>query len=615
MQPLDLTNKKLSISACLIVKNEEKVLATCLQSIKDYVDEIIVVDTGSTDRTVAIAESFGARVYHHPWENHFSKHRNQSFGYARGDWILYIDADEELLPGSGQVLLEAVKINDNFDAITVILECVFGQNGAKATNNSIRIFRNHRGLHYEGRVHNYIVGVKKVLCAPIHIFHHGYILDRETQLRRFKRTTDLLNLDIAEDPENPRPHHFLAASYLSENRFKEAIREAEQALRLYEIRRSYGHNYLWTLYILASSYLELGELEMAEQAALKGIGVNPDHLDSHYCLSLIAYRQKKLSYFKNHFERYREIKTLIEKDPGRFGEMVHNTFASEWRLHLFDAFLILNEPEAHRFRNAWELSRLLCPDLFLFYQQSASCYWQHQDFEQAKGQYLRALELRPDHAGTLWVLSHVYEKLKDFPNQILLLEKLLKIDPQFPHARFQLALTYMRVGDFKKSFDLFAKTGQSEPSNRLIQINKALCLRGMGQYAESIEASAPIETDGPLEQAALTGNLAYCHYALGQLELASAHFQKWSELQPHSPEPPVYLARIFLERNEFEACVTQCNQLLTILGLNKNQVLDSLAELGALFFTISRHSSLVQRPDLSQVCEEISRLLGYQKRP
>jgi tetratricopeptide (TPR) repeat protein len=258
---------------------------------------------------------------------------------------------------------------------------------------------------------------------------------------------------------------------------------------------------------------------------------------------------------------------------------------------------------------------LLCPDLFLFYQQSASCYWQHQDFEQAKGQYLRALELRPDHAGTLWVLSHVYEKLKDFPNQILLLEKLLKIDPQFPHARFQLALTYMRVGDFKKSFDLFAKTGQSEPSNRLIQINKALCLRGMGQYAESIEASAPIETDGPLEQAALTGNLAYCHYALGQLELASAHFQKWSELQPHSPEPPVYLARIFLERNEFEACVTQCNQLLTILGLNKNQVLDSLAELGALFFTISRHSSLVQRPDLSQVCEEISRLLGYQKRP
>jgi tetratricopeptide (TPR) repeat protein len=109
----------------------------------------------------------------------------------------------------------------------------------------------------------------------------------------------------------------------------------------------------------------------------------------------------------------------------------------------------------------------------------------------------------------------------------------------------------------------------------------------------------------------LTGNLAYCHYALNQPEQASAYFKKWSDLQPRSPEPPVYLARIFLERNEFEACVTQCDRLLTLLELNQNQVLNSLVELGALFFTISRHLALAKRPDLSQVCEEMSGLLGY----
>ena len=80
----------------MIVKNEEKFLSQSLNSIKDHVDELIIVDTGSTDRTVEIAEGFGAKVYHHPWENDFSKHRNQSISYASGDWILIIDADEEL---------------------------------------------------------------------------------------------------------------------------------------------------------------------------------------------------------------------------------------------------------------------------------------------------------------------------------------------------------------------------------------------------------------------------------------------------------------------------------------------------------------------------------------
>ena len=71
----------------MIVKNEEKFLAQCLKSIKDAVDEIIIVDTGSTDRTVEIAQSFGAKVYHHPWRS-FSEARNHSLSYATCDWIL-----------------------------------------------------------------------------------------------------------------------------------------------------------------------------------------------------------------------------------------------------------------------------------------------------------------------------------------------------------------------------------------------------------------------------------------------------------------------------------------------------------------------------------------------
>jgi glycosyltransferase involved in cell wall biosynthesis len=82
----------------MIVKNEEACLERCLKSVCDHVDEIIIVDTGSTDGTVEIAKSYGARIYHHPWENDFSKHRNQSLSYATGGWIFQLDADEELFP-------------------------------------------------------------------------------------------------------------------------------------------------------------------------------------------------------------------------------------------------------------------------------------------------------------------------------------------------------------------------------------------------------------------------------------------------------------------------------------------------------------------------------------
>src|SRR4030066_1633675 len=95
-QPVAQKSSRPTISVCMIVKNEEKFLAQCLKSVKDATDEIIIVDTGSADKTVEIAQSFGAKVYHHPWRNSFSEARNHSISYAVCDWILQIDADESL---------------------------------------------------------------------------------------------------------------------------------------------------------------------------------------------------------------------------------------------------------------------------------------------------------------------------------------------------------------------------------------------------------------------------------------------------------------------------------------------------------------------------------------
>ena len=100
---------KSTLSLCMIVKDEEKLLASCLNSVKDVVNQMVIVDTGSMDDTINIAKDFGAEVYKFPWTDHFAEARNESIKYATGDWILWMDADETLDPESISELTDRIK--------------------------------------------------------------------------------------------------------------------------------------------------------------------------------------------------------------------------------------------------------------------------------------------------------------------------------------------------------------------------------------------------------------------------------------------------------------------------------------------------------------------------
>lgn len=131
------------LSACMMVKDEEANLPRCLQSIQPFIDELIVVDTGSSDRTIQIAESFGASVYHHAWANDFSLHRNQSIASATGDWILIIDADEEFIFGNGGInhIRQTLQENNGKDAFAIVMKNI---QAGRVTSQTIhpRFFRN-----------------------------------------------------------------------------------------------------------------------------------------------------------------------------------------------------------------------------------------------------------------------------------------------------------------------------------------------------------------------------------------------------------------------------------------------------------------------------------------
>src|SRR5205085_1718017 len=108
-RPAPWDGRQPRVSLCMIARNEERFLPACLDAVRAAVDEIVLVDTGSTDRTVAIAESYGARVLHERWDDDFSAPRNVSLRAATGDWILVLDADEVVQPGGTAKIRELVQ--------------------------------------------------------------------------------------------------------------------------------------------------------------------------------------------------------------------------------------------------------------------------------------------------------------------------------------------------------------------------------------------------------------------------------------------------------------------------------------------------------------------------
>ena len=144
------------LSACLIAKNEALTLPKCLESLQGVADEIILVDTGSTDKTVEIAESFGAKVFYYEWTNDFSAARNEALLHASGDFILVIDADEFLEEAHKQKLRDFLTTTDA-EGIFITVKNYLGSLSNLTSVMGIRVMRLfRRGHFYTGAIHEQV---------------------------------------------------------------------------------------------------------------------------------------------------------------------------------------------------------------------------------------------------------------------------------------------------------------------------------------------------------------------------------------------------------------------------------------------------------------------------
>lgn len=321
-----------TISLCMIVKNEEPCLGRCLDSVKGHVDEIIIVDTGSTDKTVEIAESYGAKIYHHPWENDFSKHRNQSLSYATGDWIFQLDADEELFPEDGPGLKKIIG-EGKADCYHCRFYDIKKDGSVHGTFYLIRLFRNGRGMAYERKVHNQLRTQGREAYSSIRIRHYGYDLTKEQMEAKHLRTTTLLKEMLVNDPEDAYSIYQLSSSYSMHREFDKAVAYGEMALDFMRRKQMKNSYFLTVFHTVAHGHYAMGRVAEAERTCLEALDFYPMHLDMCQLLADIYFRRQSLGQYKIIAERFLHIYEEVEKNPAIVGGFFCHSFTKRHEIY------------------------------------------------------------------------------------------------------------------------------------------------------------------------------------------------------------------------------------------------------------------------------------------
>jgi GT2 family glycosyltransferase/glycosyltransferase involved in cell wall biosynthesis/predicted Zn-dependent protease len=225
-----------TLSVCLIAKNEERYLDQCLTSVRGLADQTVVVDTGSTDRTVEIARAHGAEVHSFAWCDDFSAARNAALEHATGDWVLMLDADEELPAASHEPLRKMMRESSVMAWRLPIVDVGLEEGGRSFVP---RLFRNAPGLFYVGRIHEQVFtsievrrqewGLENRL-GDATLLHHGYKPEVVKDRNKIERNLRLLEQAVAEMPDEP---------HLLMNYGLELVRSGQTALGLDRYREAF----------------------------------------------------------------------------------------------------------------------------------------------------------------------------------------------------------------------------------------------------------------------------------------------------------------------------------------------------------------------------------------
>ena len=308
------------VSLCMIVKNEERFLEQCLRSTAGMVDEINIVDTGSTDRTVEIAKSFGANVTFEPWQNDFSRARNASLEMATKRWILQLDADEELLPESREALRQLRTAPAYLEGVW--LRCINAtdryRGGGNMSHAILRIFPNHPRIRFTGSIHEFpsidgspisMTGV----TSPVKIVHHGYLTEVVKDRDKYGRNLAIIEENVKAEPEEAFHWYNLG---MTTHLGGDNERAAPALERMWELclksgMRAFTANGLQTLCDIYAEHL--GQPEKGLPYALECIERSPHYANAHFSAGKAYFLMKRYDEAREMYRKAIEDGAYIDR--------------------------------------------------------------------------------------------------------------------------------------------------------------------------------------------------------------------------------------------------------------------------------------------------------------
>ena len=601
------SKKEPTVSCCMIVKDEEMFLEKCLKSVRDYVDELIIVDTGSTDKTVDIARKFTDKIYFHPWEGSFSKARNQVLQYATGDWIFQIDGDEELLPGSGEKLRQATREAGKADAILVNIISTYSEGKKTARHNFERLFRNNGVIHYDGIVHNRVVNAQRIIASKIELMHYGYNVEEKKAQEKFIRTTNLLKEQISKNPDDPMPHHYLGTSYLTRGMHKECIEESVLAIDLAQRQGNDDTIYLWTSHNAAISFFHLGDLKKARDYSLLVLKKYPDHLDSTYAMTMLSAEEKMWNDVLHYGFRYLELRDYYENNPERMGMIINNTISEGGSVnllvgHAYHALGNYAGMDKH-YQAAYQIS-----------EDKWQAWWNIGNFHMDRSgdlklarQYLDlALEEAPDEPSVWYAMAKWNNKTENVIDEKQCLERLFELGSQDLMVLNRLATIALASDDLTRAHKTLDALMNIDNQNYPALCSLGLLYRRQNHLDRAMESFSKAIKINPQEATPwlYLGEIAL---QFGQLDNARKFFERVHNLEKGMLKCLLYLCEIELRQNRIVDFVSWCDLILKELQLNRNKIIHTIEDISNILHEIK--SALISNSDLSAQASNILSLL------
>jgi tetratricopeptide (TPR) repeat protein len=565
------------ITLCIVARDEAEFLPECLESVQGVVDEIILVDTGSTDETPEIARRYGAVVLECPWSDDFSVPRNLALQHATGDWILVLDADERLHPRSRALIREGAR-HPQFVAYYIEIVNILDKNNPQDAfiHRAIRMFRRLPYARWEGRVHEQILpsllahGGKPATLRNAQIIHWGY--EAEVMQRRGKslRNVQLLRQTLQENPRDtfqwfnlgntlynqgdyqgaaealqraceqilpsedyaPLAWSQWVSSLQMLKRYEEAIRVGERALR-----RGLEHPLVY--FTLAQSYLLNGQaaaaidaLQRARQCAIRIGLLSPD---GETLLASSGYTgDPTVVTFKWHLTMARALLMLNRVDEAApHLQRVLRERPDYTEAHLFYAEWLRRKGDYEQASQHYEMASRNPQIALAALQDAANMWWEQKRFDRALPFLARLAELQPEQEAWWHRWVHAAEQTGNHQalcEAFAYLERHGKPVSAGVHINWGRALCQM--GQYAEGLEHFIRAIEQEPHNANALFNAGDVLYQIGAYAEAADAySAALERDPYNPQGWFV--LGNCYFRLGVYDAARIAFQQTLNLDPH----------------------------------------------------------------------------------